>query len=275
MTLLFKPDKLDPAPLLAALGERMPDRKIRLYLDTGPTAGIEYALVYDPPRGLLATLSDLKAMFSLWAGIDHMQTGAAPPGVPVIRMVYHGMGATMTAHVVQQVLMLHNEALAYRSQQARHVWTKRQQVAPWDRRVGVLGLGALGADAARALADLGFTVAGWSRSAKAIDGIDCRHGEAGLDELIAHSDIVVCLLPLTPETENILDAALFARLPRGGHLVEDDLVAALETGHLSAAALDVTREEPPPPTAASAAWNVTARAWRTTRAVHAAGAEPV
>ena len=108
------------------------------------------------------------------------------------------------------------------------------------------GLGALGADAARALADLGFTVAGWSRSAKAIDGIDCRHGEAGLDELIAHSDIVVCLLPLTPETENILDAALFARLPRGGHLVEDDLVAALETGHLSAAALDVTREEPPP-----------------------------
>ena len=156
MTLLFKPDKLDPAPLLAALAARMPERPLRLYPEIGPEAEIEYALVYDPPRGLLGSLPNLKAVFSLWAGIDHMDDGAAPPGIPVIRMVDRGMSATMTAHVVQQVLMLHNHAIDYRAQQAEGVWRKRPLLAPWERRVGVLGLGTLGADAARALAALGF-----------------------------------------------------------------------------------------------------------------------
>ncbi len=256
MALLFKCDHTDLAPWLAALAEQLPEQEVRVFPEVGDRAAIDYALVHAPPPGLLASLPNLKAIFSQWAGIDHLASDPELPRVPVIRMVERSMTATMTAHVVQQVLDLHTQALDYRAQQAARVWRQRDLKAPWERRVGLLGLGVLARDAAEKLAALGFEVAGWSRSPKEIAGIACYRGEAGLTAFLARSDILVCLLPMTEATRGILDRALFARLPkgaalvncaRGGHLVEEDLLAALETGQISAAALDVFNEEPLPP----------------------------
>ncbi|MEE8499072.1 MAG: glyoxylate/hydroxypyruvate reductase A [Kiloniellales bacterium] len=255
MTLLFKRDTTDPEPWLAALARQMPEREIRVYPELEPRAEIEYALVYEPPPGLLASLPNLKAIFSLWAGIDHMASDPELPPVPVIRMVERSMTATMTAHVVQQVLDLHTRALDYRRQQAERRWRQLDLTAPWDRRVGILGLGALGRDAAEKLEALRFDMAGWSRTPKEIAGIRCYHGAKGLAEFLARTDILVCLLPLTEATRGILNRDLFTQLPRGAaivncargdHLVAADLLDALDEGRLSAAAFDVFAEEPLP-----------------------------
>lgn len=256
MRLLFKCDHTDPEPWLAALAEQVPECEVRLFPEMGAREDIAYALVYRPPPGLLASLPNLKAIFSLWAGVDHLASDPELPRVPVIRMVERCMTASMTAHVVQQVLDLHTQALDYRAQQAARLWRQRGFKAPWERRVGILGLGTLGGDAAEKLAALRFDVAGWSRSPKEIPGIACYHGEDGLAALLARTDILVCLLPMTGRTRGILDRSLFARLPRGaalvncargGHLVDEDLLAALDEGQISSAALDVFKEEPLPP----------------------------
>ncbi len=255
MTLLFKCDTSDSEPWLAALTKQMPEREVRVFPDVEPSGAIEYALVYQPPPGLLASLPNLKAVFSLWAGIDHMASDPELPPVPVIRMVERGMTASMTVHVVQQVLDIHAKAAMYRAQQAERHWEQGVVTAPWDQRVGILGLGSLGRDAAEKLAELRFDVAGWSRSPKQIEGIACYHGDAGLAKFLARTDILVCLLPLTAATDGILKAKHFAGLPRGasivncargGHLVDADLLAALDTGQLGGAALDVFNEEPLP-----------------------------
>lgn len=256
MTLLFKCDHTDPEPWLAALAEQLPDRTVRVFPEVEPAADIEYALVYEPPPGLLASLPNLRAIFSLWAGVDHFASDTDLPEVPVVRMVERSMTATMTAHVVQQVLDLHTQALDYRAQQAQRVWQQRDLKAPSERRVGILGLGTLGRDAAEKLAGLCFDVAGWSRSPKEIAGIACYHGEDGLTDFLGRTDILVCLLPMTEATRGILSRSLFDRLPRGaalincargGHLVDEDLLAALAEGRLSSAALDVFNAEPLPP----------------------------
>ena len=146
MTLLFKCDHTDPALWLKALGEQLPECPVRVFPDIGRPEDIDYALVYEPPPGVLAGLPNLKAIFSLWAGVDHLASDPELPAVPVIRMVERSMTATMTAHVVQQVLDLHTHALDYRAQQAARHWEQLELKAPWERRVGILGLGSLGGD---------------------------------------------------------------------------------------------------------------------------------
>ncbi|MDX1576068.1 MAG: glyoxylate/hydroxypyruvate reductase A [Kiloniellales bacterium] len=256
MTLLFKCDHTDPDLWLTALAEQMPGREVRVFPEVGAREDIHYALVYEPPPGLLASLPNLKAIFSLWAGVDHLASDPELPEVPVIRMVEDSMTASMTAHVVQQVLDLHTHALDYRAQQAARHWEQLEFRAPWERRVGILGLGALGRDAAEKLVALRFDVAGWSRSPKQIDDVACYHGGDGLAEFLGRTEILVCLLPMTEATRGILNRDLFAKLPRGaalvncargGHLVDDDLLAALDEGQISSAALDVFNEEPLPP----------------------------
>ena len=255
MTLLFKCDHTEPGPWLAALAAQLPEREVRVFPEVGASEDIEYALVYEPPPGLLASLPNLKAIFSLWAGVDHLASDPELPPLPVIRIVERSMTATMTAHVVQQVLDLHTHALDYRAQQAARHWEQLELRAPWERRVGILGLGSLGRDAAEKLTALRFDVAGWSRSPKQIAGIACFHGEDGLTDFLARTDILVCLLPMTEATRGILSRSLFDRLPpgaalvncaRGAHLVDDDLLAALADGRISSAALDVFNEEPLP-----------------------------
>jgi glyoxylate/hydroxypyruvate reductase A len=159
----------------------------------------------------------------------------------------------MSEYVVLQVLRLHRRDLVYRDQQQAGVWCELDQRNAAERRVGILGLGELGRDAAKKLKELGFDVAGWSRSDKSIPGVEGFAGATGLPRLLGRSEILVCLLPLTRETEGILNAGTLALLPkgaalvnaaRGAHLVEEDLLAALASGQISAAVLDVFREEP-------------------------------
>ena len=255
MTLLFKCDHTDPVPWLNSLAAQLPGREIRVFPAVEPRADIDYALVYAPPPGLMASLPNLKAIFSLWAGIDHLGSDPDLPPVPVVRMVERSMTATMTAHVVQQVLAIHGQSQAYRALQAERRWQQLDLVAPRDRRVGILGLGALGRDAAEKLLALRFDVAGWSRTPKQIAGIACHHGSAGLADFLARTEILVCQLPLTGATRGLLNRRLFERLPRGahvincargGHLVDADLLSALDAGQLAGAALDVFGEEPLP-----------------------------
>jgi glyoxylate/hydroxypyruvate reductase A len=200
---------------------------------------------------------NLRLVVSMGAGVDHLLAPPGPPpGVPVARLVDVLLTQAMSEWVLLNVLRFHRQDPEYRAQQAARVWRELPAPETARRRVGILGLGALGGDAAGKLSALGFPVSGWSRRPKALPGIACHHGPEGFDALLRTSDILVCLLPLTPATRGILDARAFARLPRGafllnaargGHVVQADLLAALESGHLAGAALDVTEPEPLPP----------------------------
>jgi glyoxylate/hydroxypyruvate reductase A len=239
----------------AALATAMPELEFRRSAEPGDKGEIEYALVWKPPAGLLASLPRLKVIASLGAGVDHVFSDPSLPEVPVVRLVDPHMVAAMSEYVLTQVLRLHRQDLAYAAQQRRGEWRERRQPNADERRVGILGLGTMGTDAALKLKALGFDVAGWSRRPKEVPGISCHAGAAGLEEMLATTEILVCLLPLTSETEGILDSRLFARLPkgamllnagRGAQLVEEDLIPALDSGQLTSAVLDVFRQEPLP-----------------------------
>ena len=217
---------------------------------------IEIALVANPPPGALARYRNLRFVQSLWAGVEKLLADPTlPPNVTIARLVDPDLTQAMVEGVTAHVLALHRQVPAYARAQARGDWTQLAQPLARDRRVGLLGLGELGRACAQALATLGFDVAGWSFRAREIDGVRCFHGEDGRHVLLARTDILVNLLPLTPQTQGILDAALFAQLPRGAsivnvargaHLVEEDLLAALDAGKLGHAILDVFRTEPLP-----------------------------
>lgn len=258
--LLFKSD-LDSADLwTGALLKHMPELDIVVWRPGAEVPSeldsLDYALVWKPPMGLLKTLTNLKAVFSLGAGIDHIfRDPELPEHLPVVRMVEQGLTGGMTEYVVMQVLYHHRRMLDYRDQQRARVWEELPFVAPWDRKVGILGLGQLGSDAAEKLAALRLDVAGWSRTPKEIPGVTSYSGAAGLEQFLARTQILVCLLPLTDETRGILNAETFAKLPkgacvinvgRGEHLVEADLLEALESGQIDSATLDVFQTEPLP-----------------------------
>jgi len=224
--------------------------------EPGEIADIEFALVWNPPRGVLRSFPNLKAIFSIGAGVDHLfRDPELPAGVPVVRMVEPELTRGMTEYVVLHVLRHHRRQREMEANQRDRKWDLITTPTAPARKVGIMGLGQLGAAAARALAALEFDVAGWSRTPKEIADVECFHGDFAMDAFLARSEILVCLLPLTAETEGILAAGLFERLPRGaclinaargGHQVEDDILAALDSGQLAEATLDVFREEPLP-----------------------------
>jgi glyoxylate/hydroxypyruvate reductase A len=238
------------------LDDMLPEHEIRYWPEIGDPAAIEYALVWHPEPGLLASLPRLKLIFGLGAGIDHLlRDPALPRHVPIVRLVDPYMTDAMSEYVALAVLRLHRQDPDYQAQQRAGIWREREQKNAAERPVGILGFGTLGRAAGRKLRALGFPVAGWSRSARDAPGFVTYAGAAGRDALLAGSEILVCLLPLTSETAGILNAAAFARLPRGaglvnagrgGHLVEADLIPALDSGQLSGAVLDVFRDEPLP-----------------------------
>jgi glyoxylate/hydroxypyruvate reductase len=258
--LFLSPD--DPAEAWRAeLHARIPELEVRIWPDVDDPDAIEIALVWRPPPGELARYPKLKAILSLGAGIDGLLADPDLPAVPLARMVDPSLTRTMTEYVLLAVLRHHRELDRFeRAQQAR-VWDYAFPPQASERRVGIMGLGELGSAAARLLVAHGFQVLGWSRSPKAIAGVVSYAGRSELHTFLHRTDILVCLLPLTAETEGILDAATFAELPhgafvinvaRGRHLIESDLVQALDSGHLAGATLDVFREEPLP--AASPLW---------------------
>jgi glyoxylate/hydroxypyruvate reductase A len=256
MALLFRSTVDSAARWRSQLTRLTQELDVRVWPEIGDPTEIDYALVWRPETGFLASLPSLKLILSLGAGVDHLLGDPQlPRRIPIVRLVDPHMTDAMSEYVVLQVLRLHRRDLDYRAQQEARVWRELDQPNAVDRRVGILGLGELGQDAAKKLKALGFDVAGWSRSEKNLTGIASYAGAPGLSQLLSRSEILVCLLPLTTETERILNSSTFAILPRdaalinaarGAHLVDEDLLAALASGQISAAVLDVFREEPLP-----------------------------
>lgn len=235
----------------------LPDLDFRLHPEIGKVEEIDYALVWDPPPGLLASLPGLKAIFSLGAGVDHLfKDPQLPRHLPIIRMIDPRLTAQMVEYAVLYTLRFHRQIPAYEALMRARDWKELPLKQTGERRVGVMGLGEIGGAVAQAMVGLGFDVAGWSRRPRDIAGVKSFAGAEGLAPFLARSDIVICVLPLTPDTADILNARAFAAMPRGSYvinigrgrqLVEPDLVAALDGGQLAGAALDVFRTEPLPP----------------------------
>ncbi len=238
----------------AQFHEKAPDVEVRLWEEPGDVADIEYALVWNPEPGILRRFPNLKAIFSTGAGVDHLFVDPdLPPGVPITRVVDVSLTERMSEFITLHALRFHRQLPRYEDQQREALWRKLPHPPIAERTVGIMGMGVLGQDAAKKLRLVGFAVAGWSRTAKDLDGIACFHGAGGLAAFLAGTDILVCLLPRTPLTEGILDAKVLAALPRGAylinvargqHLIDADLIAALDSGHIAGALLDVFRGEP-------------------------------
>jgi len=223
-------------------------------------ADVHYAAVWKPQPGDLAGFPNLRVIFNLGAGVAALMADRSLPDVPLVRVAVGDLTTRMTEYVVLHVLMHHRQEPYLRQSQRDKRWAPKPQWAAGAISVGVMGLGTLGADAADALKRLGFRVAGWSRSPRTIAGIECFHGEAQLDAFLRRTDILVCLLPLTPETRHILNRSLFEKLNRtsplgapvlinagrGGLQNEPDILQCLDDGTLGGASLDVYATEPLP-----------------------------
>lgn len=256
MAILVLSDSRSAPAWAEALTREMPGEDIRI--NTGPEADedVEFAVVWQPRRGRLAQIPGLKAIFSIGAGVDHVFADTAlPDGVPVVRLIDPTLTTQMAEYVVMNVLWHHRGMDQYAALQAARTWRHLRLPRTGARRIGIMGLGVLGSAVADALARFGFPLNGWTRTARNWPLGESFHGPEGLRPFLGRSDILVCLLPLTPETSRILNAAAFAAMPegglvinaaRGGHLVETDLISALDSGRLSAAVLDVFDDEPLP-----------------------------
>src|SRR6187431_2144185 len=204
-----------------------PDRVVRLLPeDVFDPAEVHYAAVWKPGPGELAAFPNLRVIFNLGAGVDALMADRSLPDVPLVRVAVTDLTARMTEYVVLHVLMHHRQELYLRESQREKRWAPKMQWAAGAISVGVMGLGTLGADAADALKRLGFRVAGWSRSPRTIDGINCFHGEAQIEPFLRRTDILVSLLPLTPQTRHILNRALFEKLNRSSPLGAPVLINA-------------------------------------------------
>jgi glyoxylate/hydroxypyruvate reductase A len=245
----------EQAVWIKQLSAAMPDETILPFsaLTLEQRLQCDVAIVANPNPEDLMALPALKWVHSVWAGVERMINELESPTFSIVRLVDANLANTMSEAVLAWTLFLHRDMPAYAKQQADQLWCPRPMVQAQDRRIGVLGLGALGRVSAQRLVNNGFSVAGWSRSEKHIEGIQCFHGKDGLTALLRQSDILVCLLPLTSETRNLLNQQNLSYLPNGASLINfargaivDDhaLLAQLDQKHLSHAVLDVFMQEP-------------------------------
>ena len=254
-------DNWSPRRWQARFEDVCQDRRVILLPDPRvDAADVHYAAVWKPAPGELATFPNLRVIFNLGAGVDALMADKSLPQVPLVRVAVDDLTGRMTEYVVLHVLMHHRQELYLRQSQRDRRWQPKSQWAAGAVAVGIMGLGTLGAGAAEALRRIGFRVAGWSRSPKTLPGIDCFHGEAQFDAFLRRTDILVCLLPLTPETRHVLNRALFEKLNRtsplgapilinagrGGLQNEADILQSLNDGTLGGASLDVYATEPLP-----------------------------
>lgn len=238
-----------------AFAQAMPELNVQVWPEVSAATEVEYLLAWGPQDEAMRGLPGLRAVFSLGAGVDHLAGARIPAPLPVVRLIDPALTAGIVEYVVFNVLRFHRSMHHYEAQQRASTWRELRQVLPGERSVGILGLGELGRAVAAALLGLGFEVLGWSRSERVVEGVQCLHGAAGLDQVLARSELLVCLLPLTPDTAGILNEARLRQLPpgaflinagRGPLLVENDLLTVLDAGHLGGAALDVFCTEPLP-----------------------------
>jgi glyoxylate/hydroxypyruvate reductase A len=255
MALLYKADPERGRQWAQLFAQKAPHIPFRLWPDVGDPADVRYLAAWQPPDDPARTLPNLEVIFSVGAGIDQFDLAGVPGHIAVVRMIEPGIMEGMVEYVTQSVLTIHRDLFDYAQQQRERVWRALPVRAAASRRVGVLGLGMLGAAVLDRLRLFGFPCAGWSRSAHALPGVECHAGAAALDAFLARTDILICLLPLTDATRGLLERRLFAKLPAGASLVhvgrgpqlnQDDLLDALERGHLHSAILDVTDPEPLP-----------------------------
>ncbi|MBX3597634.1 MAG: glyoxylate/hydroxypyruvate reductase A [Rhizobiaceae bacterium] len=238
------------------------EREVVLESDGPNDPSINYAVVWKQKPNVLAGLPNLKAIFSIGAGVDHILADQTLPDVPIVRIVDPNLTQHMVEYIVWRVMDHHRQGAAYRAQQQRKVWHDRAQRTSSDVAVGIMGIGELGGAAARALKALGFHVNGWSRTPRNLDGINTWHGESGLISFLNATDILVVLLPLTDQTRGIINYELLRELRRtnalGGAVLvsagrgrlhrDADILRALEDGTLKEASLDVFEVEPLPRT---------------------------
>lgn len=255
MSFVYKADLVRGREWAALFAERAPDIPFRLWPDTGRPEDVRYLAAWMPPDKLAERFPNLEILFSVGAGIDQFDLSTLPLDLPLVRMTEEGIADSMAEYVTMSVLGLHRDLLAYLDQQRQKVWEEVRVTPARQRRVGILGLGKLANAVLERLRPFGFPLAGWNRSGGTIAGVNVYAGEASLPAFLARTDILVCLLPLTEATRGILRKELFDALPpgamlvnvgRGGHLVENDLLAALASGQLSGAVLDVVEPEPLP-----------------------------
>jgi glyoxylate/hydroxypyruvate reductase A len=241
----------------AQLAPHLPANETLVLATEAPDkTAVDVALAANPRWGELATFPNLRFVQSLWAGVDGMLGDPALPGdITLARLVDPAMAQSMAEGAIAAVLYLHRQFPAYLQQQVSHTWRQLPQPVAAHRRIGVLGFGKMGEPVAKGLAALGFSVSAWGLSPRADASVDYSWGAAGLERLLAKTEILVNLLPLTAATTGILNAELFGRLPpgaalvnlgRGAHLNDEDLLATLRTRHLSHAVLDVFHNEPLP-----------------------------
>jgi len=235
---------------------QIPELPIRIWPDAGDAKDIEYLAFMHPDFNALPAFPNLKAMFSRAAGVDDIVKHPKLPKVPLGKVEPPGGDPMMTEYVVMHVLRLHRDMPGYQAAQARREWLRVPIARPEQRRIGFLGFGMMAKAPALVLKSLGFPVHAWVRSPRAAAEVPIFHGRDQLAAFLAQTDIAVCLLPLTAETEGIFCARTFAMMPRGAmlvnvgrgrHVVDKDLIAALDSGQLSYAALDALSPEPLPP----------------------------
>ena len=242
-----------PEPWLEGLRAALPGAIVENWQPGAAPA--DYAVVWAPPQAFLDSQHELKAIFNTGAGVDALMKLRLPVGVPVVRLDDAGMAVQMAEYVCHAVIRYFRELDVYEAEAAEGRWAYRKPRRRAEFTVGIMGLGVLGARVSQALTQFDFPVLGWSRSPKQLAGVQCYAGEPGLAVFLAATQALVCLLPLTPETEGILrretllqlkPGAYVINVARGGHLVDDDLLALLDSGHLAGATLDVFHTEPLP-----------------------------
>ena len=244
------------APWVRDFADVLPEAEVVVWQDGAPCPPCDYAILWSPPAALIGQLASVKAIFLAGAGVDAvLKFGDALPPVPLIRLGDAGMAVQMAEYVTHAVLRYFRRFDEYEKQARRGIWAP---LPAWPRAefsVGVMGMGVLGTRVLDALAPFGFPLRGWSRSARQREGVSCYAGMDALDDFLAATRVLVCMLPLTPETSNLLDRARLARLPegaylinvaRGAHVAEPDLLTLIRSGHIAAATLDVFRNEPLP-----------------------------
>jgi len=255
MTILYRSDEPRAAAWASYFAQHAPHLAFRIWPEAGNLNEIEYLIAWQAPRELLEALPRLKVLFSSGAGIDHVDLSAVPAHIPVVRMVEPGIINGMVEYVSLSVLALHRDFFDYAEAKAARIWAPIEVPPASARTVGVMGMGSLGQAVLARLSQYGFRLRGWNRSLREMEGVESFAGADQLNRFLSECDVLICLVPLTPTTTGILNRAVFSRLPRGAalinvgrgaHLVESDLLAALESGHLSRAILDVTEREPLP-----------------------------
>ena len=256
IVLLTNFDAAEVQTWLPHLERHLPDERIHVHPEIPDLEQIDVALVANPPPGVLATFPNLKLIQSLWAGVDSLlRDSSLPSNVPLARLVDLALTQSMVESVLTHVLVLHRQIPAYRSQQQTRTWKPLEQPNASERTVGVLGLGQLGRACTTHLKHIGFRVIGWSSRPIALEHVTTFHGGDGLHTVLEQSEVLVNLLPLTDDTRGILNASAFAQMPqgsslvnvaRGAHVIGTDLIAALDSGHLKHAILDVFEQEPLP-----------------------------